>query len=214
MLKINRDGPTLLWYILTLYHGTARQIICAQRKKIENFNLNVNFYRGDIEIFCNSMQTTIQSLVDTRGTDKQVFDKIYKAISETHLPKFNQEMQVWKSVAESSLNPAKQPSTTTILQKSRKLYQEYGVQKKWHEYVPSTGGNNSQKKPRTEDLTDVAALIAQNKLFKKDLKNIKTGLNTGQALRPNGSARQDGKYSWENHYGNDKEFSTKEEFIT
>ena len=31
--KINGDGPTLLWYILTLYHGTAAQIICGQQKK-------------------------------------------------------------------------------------------------------------------------------------------------------------------------------------
>ena len=27
--EINGDGPTLLWYILTLYHGTAAQIIRA-----------------------------------------------------------------------------------------------------------------------------------------------------------------------------------------
>ena len=31
--KINRDGPILLWYILTLYHGTAAQIIRAQTLK-------------------------------------------------------------------------------------------------------------------------------------------------------------------------------------
>ena len=55
-----------------------------------------------------------------------------------------------------------------------------------------------------EDLTDVAAIITQNKTFKKDLKNIKAGLNAGKSLCPNGSARKGGKYSWENYYGNDK----------
>ena len=61
------------------------------------------------------MQDTIQSLIATGGLDKQTFDKMYEALSKTHIPKFNQEMQVWKSVAEISTDPAKQPSPTTIL---------------------------------------------------------------------------------------------------
>ena len=92
--------------------------------------------------------------------DEQVFDKMYKAFTKTHVSKFNQEMQVWKSVAELSSNPAKQPSPTTILQKDRELHQEYGVQKKWPEYVSNNQGQISRKRPRMEDLTDVAALIA------------------------------------------------------
>ena len=63
------------------------------------------------------MQNTIQSLFAAGGTDEQVFDKMYEAFTEKHILKFNQEMQVWKSVAESSSNPAKQPSTTTIYRK-------------------------------------------------------------------------------------------------
>ena len=41
LTNINGNGPTLLWYILTLYHGTAAQIIRAQRKNIDKFNLIV-----------------------------------------------------------------------------------------------------------------------------------------------------------------------------
>ena len=73
------------------------------------------------------MQASIQSLITAGGLDEQTFDKMYKALSEMNVPKFNQEMQVWKSVSKTSPNPEKQPSTTTILQKARELYQEYGV---------------------------------------------------------------------------------------
>ena len=94
LTKINGDGPLLLWFILTLYHGTAVQIIRVQRKKIDKFNLIVKFHRGDIEKLCNSMQSTIQSLIAAGGSDEQTFDKMYEALGETHVRKFNQEMQV------------------------------------------------------------------------------------------------------------------------
>ena len=109
LTKTNGDGPTLLWYILTLYHGTAAQIIRAQRKKIDKFSSIVIFYRGDIEIVCNAMHDTIQSLIAAGRSDKQMFDKMFEVLSETHVSKFNQEMQVWKSVAETISNPAKIP---------------------------------------------------------------------------------------------------------
>ena len=214
LYQFNDDCPTLLWYIVTLYHGTAAQIIRTQRKNIYKFNNIVRFHRGDIEKVCESMQNTIQSLLAAGGTDEQAFGKMYAAFTETQVPKFNQEMQVWKSVAELSSNPAKQSSPTTILQKARELYQELGVQKKWPEYVSNHHGQNSRKRSRTEDLTDVAALIAQNKSFKKYLNTIKSGLSGGKALRSNGSTRRGGRYSWENHYDPDKDFSTKGDFFT
>ena len=65
-----------------------------------------------------------------------------------------------------------------------------------------------------DPLMDVSALIAQNKSFKKDLNTIKSGLSGGKALRPNKSARRGGKSSWKNHYGTDKDFSMKEDFLT
>ena len=149
------------------------------------------------------MQYTIQSLIAAGGSDEQTFNKMYEALRETHVPKFNQEMQVWKSVAKISTNPSKQPSPTTILQKAREMYQEYGVTKKWPEYE-SKNHEISRKRPQTEEFTDVAALIAQNKSFKNSLKNIKSGMNAGKALRSNGLTRRGGKYSWENHYGDGK----------
>ena len=100
---------------MTLYHGTAAQIIRAQQRKIENFNSIVDSYRGDIEKFCKHVQNIVKSLVVVGGTDEQVLDRMYEAFTETRVLKFNQEMQVWKSVAESSSNPAKKPPTTTIL---------------------------------------------------------------------------------------------------
>ena len=86
------------------------------------------------------MQNTIQPLIAAKGTEKQAFDKMYEAFSETYVPKFNQEMQVWKSVAELSSNPAKQSSPTTILKKARELYQDYGIQKKWPEHISNNNG--------------------------------------------------------------------------
>ena len=35
--KINGCGPTPVWFVLTLWHGTAAQIIRAQRSKIKDF---------------------------------------------------------------------------------------------------------------------------------------------------------------------------------
>ena len=72
------------------------------------------------------MQNKVQSLITAGGIDKQVFDRMYEAFMKTHVLKFNQEIQVWKSVAEISSDPAKQSSHTIILWKARKLYQEYG----------------------------------------------------------------------------------------
>ena len=100
--KINGDGPTLLWYILTLYHGTAAQIIRAQRKTIEKFSKAIDSYDGDIDKSCKYMKNVVESLVAAGGNDDQVFDKMYEAFTETHVLKFNQEMQVWKSAAEAS----------------------------------------------------------------------------------------------------------------
>ena len=194
LAKNNGDRSTLLWYLLTLYHGTAVQIIRAQRKNIDKLNNIVKFNRGDIEKVCESVQNTIQSPLAAGGMDKQAFDKMYESFTETHVPKFNQEMQLWKSVPELSSNPSKQPNPTTILQKAREIYQEYDVQKKWLEYISNNNDENSRKRPRMEVLTDVAALIAQNKSFKKDLKNSKSGLGGGKALCPNGSNRRGGKY--------------------
>ena len=65
--KINGDGPTLLWFVLTLYHGTAAQIIRAQRKKIERFIKVMNSYKGDIEKVCEYFQNTTQSLFTDGG---------------------------------------------------------------------------------------------------------------------------------------------------
>ena len=66
-----------MWYILTLYHGTAEQIICAQRKKIDKFTSIVKLHSEDIEKVCNSMQEKIQSLIADGESDKQTFDKMY-----------------------------------------------------------------------------------------------------------------------------------------
>ena len=85
---------------------------------------------------------------------------MYEAFTETHVLKFNQEMQVWKNVAELSSNPAKQPSTTTLLQKDRELYQEYKKNSKWPAWSTSTGCHNSREKLPAEELANIAALIA------------------------------------------------------
>ena len=39
-------------------------------------------------------------------------------------------------------------------------------------------------------------------------------MSGAKALRQNKNARRGGKYSWENHYGTDKDFPTKDEFLT
>ena len=37
LLDLNEDGPTLLWCLLTTYHGTAAQIIRHMRHKFDSF---------------------------------------------------------------------------------------------------------------------------------------------------------------------------------
>ena len=39
-------------------------------------------------------------------------------------------------------------------------------------------------------------------------------MNDTKALCPNGLTRRGGKNSWENHYGDGKDFTTKENFLT
>ena len=69
-------------------------------------------------------------------------------------------MQVWKSVAESSSDPAKQLSLTIFLQKARELYQEYGKNSKRPTWSMISGGQDNHKISRLEELTNVAALIS------------------------------------------------------
>ena len=49
------------------------------------------------------MQQIMQSLTAVGGSDEQVFDRMYQSFTDTHGLKFNQEIQVWKSVAKATL---------------------------------------------------------------------------------------------------------------
>ena len=156
--KINGCGPTLVWFVLTLWHGTAAQIIRAQRSKIEDFKSVVACYKGNVEKTCEYMQTFIQSLTAAGGSDEQVFDRMYTVFTDTHVLKFNQEIQVWKSVPEANINPSKQPSPFTLLQKARELYQHLKTRGAWSKWSESE--NVPRKRARTEEINDVAALVA------------------------------------------------------
>ena len=129
--KINGSSPTLVWFVLTLWHGTTARIIRVQRFKIEGFKSAVVRYKGNIEKTCKYMQKYIQSLMAAGGSDEQVFDRMYKLFTDTHVLKFNQEIQVWKSVPEANINPSKQPSPFALLQKARKLYQHLKTRDAW-----------------------------------------------------------------------------------
>ena len=81
--KINGDGPTLLRCLLTKFHGTAAQIIRAQRSKMEQFKHKLKHYGGDIEKFADHMRKTYQSLVHAGGQDKQAFERMYEALTQS-----------------------------------------------------------------------------------------------------------------------------------
>ena len=104
------------------------------------------------------MQNIMQSLTAVGGSDEQVFDRMYKLFTDTHVLKFNQEIQVWKSVPEANINPSKQPSPFTLLQKARELYQHLKTRGAWSKWPESE--NVPRKRARTEEINGVAALVA------------------------------------------------------
>ena len=61
------------------------------------------------------MQNTIQSLTTSGGNDEQVIDRMYEPFTDTHVLKFNQEIQVWRYVTDANIIPSKQPSYFTLL---------------------------------------------------------------------------------------------------
>ena len=75
---IKQDGPTLIWKLLTEYHGTSAQIIRYQRVKIDAFNDKFRYVNGDIDKFCEHVRITMESLKVAEGTDNQAFDKSMK----------------------------------------------------------------------------------------------------------------------------------------
>ena len=82
---IGEDGPTLLWTLLTQYHGTADQIIWLMRHKIDAFKDHLKLCLGDMDKFCDHVRKTVESLKAAGWTDDQAFDKVYEALVETHL---------------------------------------------------------------------------------------------------------------------------------
>ena len=55
---------------------------------------------------------------------------------------------------------------------------------------------------------------SSEQVVQKESWKIQSGIHSGKSLHSNGSARRGGKYSWENHYGPDKDLLTKEDFLT
>ena len=92
--SINGDGPSLLWQLLRHFHGIAAQIIRQQRTCIDAFKTRLSLYDGNVSKFAEHIRKTVQTLKDAGGDDAQVFDKAYKALTETHLYPFNNEIRV------------------------------------------------------------------------------------------------------------------------
>ena len=57
--NIHGDVSTLLWFVPTLWHGTAAQILRAQRSKIEFFKSVVDRYKRNVDKTCGYMQKCI-----------------------------------------------------------------------------------------------------------------------------------------------------------
>ena len=96
--KVVDNGPTLLWMLLTKYHGTAGQIIRQMRVKIDAFKDKVKAYGGDIDKFCEHVRKTMEWLKSAGGSDDQAFDKIFEVLVELHIQSFNESICVWKIV--------------------------------------------------------------------------------------------------------------------
>ena len=92
-----------------LWHGTAARIIRAQRSMIEAFKYVVSRYKYNVGKTCKYMQKTIQSLTAAGGNDEQYFDGMYKAFTDTHVLRLNQEIQVWKMWLRLILIPKNKP---------------------------------------------------------------------------------------------------------
>ena len=87
----------------------------------------------------------------------QVFDRMYTVFTDNHIPKFNQEIQVWKSVAKVNIDPSKQPPPFTLLHKARELCQHLKTRDTWSKWPESS--NVPRNNSCMEEITDMAALV-------------------------------------------------------
>ena len=119
---IGEDGPTLLWTLLTQYHGTAAQIIRSMRIKIDSFKDRLKLCHGDIDKFLDHVRKTMDMLKSAGGSDDQAFDKIYEALVETHVTSFNKTIRVWNTVMDQS-GQSGTKTISALINKARTEYQ-------------------------------------------------------------------------------------------
>ena len=203
--NIEEDGLPLLWTLLNQYHGTAAQIIQSMRIKIDSFRDRLKLCHGDIDNFLDRVRKTMEMLKSTGGSDDQAFDKIYKALVETHVTSFNETICVWNIVMDQS-GLAGTKSISALRNKARTEYQSLCARKKW-----------TNPKKRKSETFDIISLLAKSqsesrnetKSMIKAMMAMGSSTSTRQTLRVARSTN----HSWESQYGKGKYFPDKSEFL-
>ena len=213
--KVMDDGPTLLWMLLTEYHGTAAQIIRQMRLKIDAFKDKVKAYGGDMDKFCEHVRKTMECLKSAGGSDDQAFDKIFEALVESHVQAFNESIRVWKTVCEQSSTPCNIPG---LLNKARNEYQQLSLRKKWPKFSGTSLRHDKEDVPsrkRKHD-SDIASLLAASekrseKRFNKQMKAMLA--SNSSSTRTTSQLGRTNKHSWDYQFGKGKDFPDRHVFL-
>ena len=207
--KIRGDGPTLLWFLLTAYHGTAAQIIRSDRLKIEAFKDRLKLTGGCVDKFCEHVRRVMESLKAAGGEDAQAFDKVYEALVATHVQQFNEEIRIWKNISDK--DPTNPPTISGLLEKARLQYQALRARKQWPKLKTAKQDDEIPRK-RKLDETLVSLLAEQQNNVISAIDARLTSRKKNSSGTKNSSKASTG-YAWEQQYGKGKDFEDKKTFM-
>ena len=76
---IGTDGPTLFWVLFKTYQGTIAQVIRKSMKELKILpSVLKDKYYDNVDKLCDHGLIMIMRLVDTRGMESQLFEKLYE----------------------------------------------------------------------------------------------------------------------------------------
>ena len=76
---IGTDGPTLFWVLFKTYQGTIAQVIRKSMKELKILpSVLKDKYYDNVDKLCDHGLIMIMRLVDARGIDSQLFEKLYE----------------------------------------------------------------------------------------------------------------------------------------
>lgn len=217
------DGPSLLYYILRKYTGKQTSVVRQTVQKVDLLGKYMNErFKYDVEAYCTYAHGLILRLREAGHKDSHLTEKIYEGLLQTPCKDFNQDMKVWRESYR--LNNAIF-SCDDVVSHARERYRHYKFSLSvW----PTNNNNNRYKRKHGErtsgnnDRSDLTSLLSLKGKEKKKLIAMLSGNTSGGNTNPknkkshqksNTGKYSGSPYSYSNHYGPDKEFSTKGELM-